>query len=288
MSSSRSNAARSASARALKRVELVHQRFVRGPHPVARDVGAVCPLAAAPGPPEVPVLREVDRARFPAVVVGRAEPHHGLDLVSELADGPGVQEQRIAAGRGRRGQRGQLADTCHRAAERLVAIERVAPPRAAEVAPFGQLARGAPQPIDRGAVGRRVAAVRRPDAAPERTPHTLGRILEPLVQPAAERVGEQPLGARLGQHVEQRIHPRFHRTLAQEVGAEAVDRADVRFLEALDRIRQVRAWTCGIGCPLARRFQLLPDAQLQLAGRLLGEGHGDDLIDARPAARRAR
>ena len=58
------------------------------------------------------------------------------------------------------------------------------------------------------------------------------------MQPGAERLGEQPLGARLGQHLEQRIDPRFDRPLAQEVGAEAVDRADVRFLEALDRIRQ--------------------------------------------------
>ena len=55
-----------------------------------------------------------------------------------------------------------------------------------------------------------------------------------------KRVGKQALGARLGEHVEQRIRARFDRTFAQQIGAEAVDGADVRFFEPLDRVGQVR------------------------------------------------
>ena len=155
----------------------------------------------------------------------------------ELPDRSGVEEERIPRRRGRCGQRGELAAPGNRAAERGVAIEGIAAPRTVEIAPFRQLARGAPEAID-GAVGP-VAAVGRPHAAPERAPHARRRILEPLVQPAAKRVGKQLLGARLGEHVEQRIGTRFDWTFAHQIGAEAVDGADVRFFESLDRVRQV-------------------------------------------------
>ena len=54
----------------------------------------------------------------------------------------------------------------------------------------------------------------------------------------AERLVEQPLRLRLGQHREQRIDARLDRTLAQQLGAEAVNGADVRFLERLQRLVQ--------------------------------------------------
>ena len=95
---------------------------------------------------------------------------------------------------------------------------------AGEVAPLRQVPRGPAQAIDRAVV----AAER---GAPQRAPHAFGRIGQLLLQPASERLVEQPRRRRLGEDLEQRIDPRFDRALAQQVGAEAVDGADVRLLE---------------------------------------------------------
>jgi hypothetical protein len=71
------------------------------------------------------------------------------------------------------------------------------------------------------------------------------------------------------------------RMLAQEVAAEAVDRADRRQLQVGERLAQRR--------PLAARplgegaLDLFPDAQPQLGGGLLGERDRDDLGQARAA-----
>src|SRR5262249_34139690 len=76
---------------------------------------------------------------------------------------------------------------------------------------------------------------------------------------------------------------RFDRPLAQEVGAEAVNRAQVGFFEALDGLLET---SCGIAarCGLdACALELFAQPQLQLAGSLLAERHRDDLRDLGPA-----
>ena len=79
--------------------------------------------------------------------------------------------------------------------------------------------------------------------------------------------------------------PRLDRPLAQQVGAEAVNRADVRLLEVGERRVEAPALRAALAGPLRARFELRAQPQLQLAGRLLGERHRDDLVDvARPAA----
>ena len=286
-SSSCSSAARSAVGGALERVELGHQRL-RTP-PRRRRASTPAPYARSR-----PLrarrkfrfcARSID-ARLPAVGIGGVEPLGGLDVVAQLAHGVGVQIQRIA--RRARPTRQSAASSCTRASTRSqlgVAIERVAPPRAVEVAPLGQLAAGPAKPLDRTVVV--AAAVARPHAPPQRAPHAFGRLLELLVQPRVERLVEQPLGPRLGQHLEQRIDAGFDRPLAQQVGAEAVDRADVRLFEPLNGVGEVRARTSARDA-LPQALELLPDPQLQLARRLLGERDGDDLLDARAARRRAR
>ena len=225
--------------RALKFVELVHQRFIGGPHGVALDAGAVSALAAAPGAPEVPVLREIDRARFPAVVIGHAEAHDGVDLVRELADRPGIEKERIPRRRGRartaRRTRGSCAIARPSAASRSNGSRRHAPSKSRHSASSRAARRSrsiGPSALSRPSGDHTLRLSARL--------HARRRILEPLVEPAAKRVGKQALGARLGEHVEQRIHARFDRTFAQQIGAEAVDRADVRFFEPLDRVGQVR------------------------------------------------
>ena len=222
----------------LKRVELGGQRLVGGPDLVARHVRSVRAFAPAPGAAEVPVLRQIDDPRLPAVGVRDIEALRGAHLVAQLADEARVVVERITHRRRLRGQRRDVVHARQHSRKLRVAIERIAAPHAVEVAPFGQLAPRPANPIDWPFIV--VAAIARPDAAPQGAAHPLGWMLQPIAQPDAERLVEDPFGARLGEHLEQRVDARLDGALAQQVGAEAVNRADVGFLETLDGVRQIR------------------------------------------------
>ena len=265
----------------LKRVERRHRRLVRRPDGVTRYVGPEGAFAAFPRPAQVPVVGEIGKACFPPVRIRRFEPIGAPHVVTELSHGDGVQVQRIALRRGRVGDRRQLVDARQRFGQRARAVEWIPPPRRVEIAPLGQLAAGAPQPLDR-ALGA-VAAVARPDAPAERTADAFGWMFELFAEPAIERLLEQRVGLRLGQDHEERIDAGFDRTLAEQISAETVDRADVRFFEPLDRVGKIRPHAF-VFRPMAPLLQLLTQTQLQLARRLFGEGDGDDLIDPCAAA----
>ena len=110
------------------------------------------------------------------------------------------------------------------------------------------------------------------------------RILQRLLQPRAERAIVETIRLRLGQHGEQRIDARLDRPLAQQLRAEAVNRVDVRFLERLEGFFQQPAYLV-IRRHGALLLQPFPEPQLQLAGGLLGERHGDDLLHRRAPGR---
>ena len=85
---------------------------------------------------------------------------------------------------------------------------------------------------------------------------------------------------RLREDGKKRIDARLYGALAQELGTKAVDRVDVRFLELLER--QIEPAANGrIGRVRAFLFECFTQAQLQLAGGLLGEGDGHDLLHRR-------
>ncbi len=113
--------------------------------------------------------------------------------------------------------------------------------------------------------------------ASQRPPHSFGRIGELLLQPCAKRFLEEPLGLVLGENAEQRIDAGFHGTLAQELGAEAVNRADVRLLELSKGVVQPlsRFGLLGRG---ALALERLAKAQLQLARGLFGERDRHDVL----------
>ena len=165
------------------------------------------------------------------------------------------------------------AGDCRRATERL------ARPGAAEVAPLRQVESRAAQPLD-GAVSVRLARTHRAARPAQRPANTFGRILEIRLQPGVEGLPEQPLRLSFSEHAEQRIDARFNRPLAKQVGAEAVNRADVRFLElrngALEPIDD--DWIARL---LPLLLEPLAQSQLQLARRFLGERDGDDLAHLR-------
>ncbi len=89
----------------------------------------------------------------------------------------------------------------------------------------------------------------------------------------------RPIGLRVGQDRERRIDARLDRPLAQEIGAEGVDGADVRFFEVMHGVVEERA-RGGVRRRLrARSLELFAQAQLQLAGGLFAERDRDDLAD---------
>ena len=266
----------------LERVEIRHQRFIGRPDLVAANRAAVRLLTAAARAANVLVLRQVDDLRLPAVRIRFAEARHGRDVVTQLANRCGVEEQRVPRRRRRAREPRDLVHASEDALQVGVPCERVAPPRACKIAPFGQLAARPANPFDRPVVV--IAAVARPDAAPQRPPHAVRRMFQVVVQPGTKGLVEDALGARFGENLEQRIDASLHWPLAQEVGAEAMNRADVRFFQPLNGVRQ-SALLGGVSRALTQTLEVLPDAQLQLAGRFLGERYRDDLLDTRAAAR---
>ena len=86
---------------------------------------------------------------------------------------------------------------------------------------------------------------RREGAPAQRAPHALRRILQRFLQPVVERALGTASALRLGQHLEQRIDAGLDRPFAQQIGAEAVNGADVRFLEMLQRLDRAAAAPTG-------------------------------------------
>ncbi len=168
-------------------------------------------------------------------------------------------------------------------------IERVAiealgpPPRPGVVPPFEQVAAGALQPVDRPGLVIVLAEVLL-RLAPQRPPDPLAGMIQLALDPVGEGLVVEPIRLALGEHGEGRVDPRLDRPLAQQVGTEAVDRADVRFLEPLDGAAEVRGLGARRRGRQPRVLQHFAEPQLQLAGGLLGEGHRDDLGNPGAAA----
>ena len=102
------------------------------------------------------------------------------------------------------------------------------------------------------------------------------------MKPGGKCFVEQALRLSLRQHAKERIDLGFDRPLAKQVRAESMNRADVRFLEILNgRVESLLdVGRCRIP-PLL--FEMLPQAQLQLTCRLLGERDSDNLANISPA-----
>ena len=260
-----------------ERHERIHERVAGGDHLGVRQLLRELPRRAAPGP-QIALLpgQRAERA-FPAVVVGLRPPAQRLDVGPDAADAFDGARQRVA--RTRRLAR-RLAERRH-AIEQMfdvaIAREALGPcPRRGMVAPLEQLTAGPLQARDRRIVVF-VLAEAPHGHAPERAPHAFARGVEFALQPVGEGFVEEARGLPFGEHGERRIDARLHGPLAQQVGAEAVDRADVRFLEALHGAFERRGCLAGGGG--ARVFELLAQPQLEFAGRLFRERDGHDLVD---------
>ncbi len=145
------------------------------------------------------------------------------------------------------------------------------------IAPLAQVAGGRAQALDRTVFG--FVAKAPLDGPPQRTPHAFLRITELRVEPRRKRFFKDPFRLRVGQHRKRGIDPRFDGAFAQQLGTEAVDRADLRFFEVMHGgVEQPAGVGIGRGF-LPRALELFAQAQLQLAGGLFAERDGNDLID---------
>ena len=165
------------------------------------------------------------------------------------------------------------------------AIERRTLPVGCEIAPLNQLPAGVPQSIDRTFLLVCECAESGKDRTPKRTLDAFGRIGELFLEPGLKRGVVHPARLRFGEDLEQRIDARFDGTLAKEVGAEAVNRADLSFFELGDGgvqaigATEVAPYRCAIGCRTSGFFEGFAESQLQLAGGFFGKGDADDFGD---------
>ena len=168
--------------------------------------------------------------------------------------------------------------------ELAFAIERLAAPRVIEVALLDELQARASQQI--AGASRLAIAV----ALSQHAAHGFAWISELALEEALEGLVEETLlRGFVGGH-EERIDARFDGALAEKLGAERVDRPDVRGLELADRLIEPRAHF--VARVLARAFDFGAKSELHLARGFFRErdGHrrGERGFAAREEAEDAR
>jgi hypothetical protein len=148
------------------------------------------------------------------------------------------------------------------------------------VSPLQQRTAGLSQAFDRSVLVHVPAEV--PSrGAPERSTHAFSRRQQLRVQPCPEDLVKNAIRLALGQDDEQRIDAGFHGPLAQQVGTQRVNRADVRLFQVSERVLEggQRRGIARFGRLAAFLFDFFTQPQLQLPGRFLGERHRDNVGD---------
>ena len=150
----------------------------------------------------------------------------------------------------------------------------------------------APRLAERGFRAVLIALARRAAEDARDAGHLARRARERRLEPGGERVFVEAILLVLGGHLEEGIDLRLDRTLAEDVRAERVDRADAGGLELLERLIEPLLLEAALRVVLvllllragadarARALDLGAEAELHLAGGLLGEGHGDEIAFA--------
>ena len=223
---------------------------------------------------EAAVLSQLDQPGFDSVIVARPHPLCVPDSIAHLPALPGIVVKSVFGVGAGTGHVREVVDLIHQKVHLVVARPgRVAAPGSREVAPRGKLPARPPESCHGALI------VIKPGHAPERAAHAFRRIFELLLQPEIKGLPVDPFGLRLRKDLEARIDSSFHRPFAQQVGTKAVDRADARLFQVGQGLLEVRTPPLVARVRGARRFQLDPQSQLELAGRLLRERHRDNSVD---------
>ena len=242
------------------------------------NIGPIELSAALARLSELAVPAEVDEHPLQPAVIPRRDLLGADDVVAELPGSASIQTEAVVLiGRACRQVR-ELVQPLHQRIDAALTIERWTMPVPFEIAPLNQLPAGVLQPLDRAVF---VVADTEPGEAraAKRPLHSLGGIRQLFLKPGMKRRVVQPAGLRLGEDGEQRIDARLHGTFAQQVGAETMDGADLRFFQPAKRIVQPLAFCRAGGRLGARSFELLAQPELQLARGLLGERDGNDFVN---------
>ena len=159
-------------------------------------------------------------------------------------------------------------------------VEGLAPPGPPVVAPFQELPGGRTESIE-----GRAEAGSLPDQGPlQGTGETRSRADHPRFHPLPKGPPEETGRLIFRGFPEIGVDARLHRPLSKQVRAEGVDGGDAGLLQPRHRPLQIPDPGRIRGLPPGP-VQRLSQTQLQLAGRLPGEGDGGDPVDAGPAAR---
>ena len=148
------------------------------------------------------------------------------------------------------GERAERADLFDQRVDLGIAIERLMAPRRVEIAPLQKLPR-------RGADDRARTFAVEALAPAQQAAQALARRAERLLEPAIESAFEEFAGDVVGCDLEHRIDARLDRPLAQQIGAERMNRADARLLELAERAGEPRA-LAGISCGSLRALSISP------------------------------
>ena len=246
------------------------EQRVGGEDLLQRLLAAKGPCGAAPGLAEVAILGQLHEGGLDGIVVAALQALADHEVVAEPAQPPQLPVEPVALVRARLKARGQGVHALDQLGDAGLAIEIRPAPRRRQIAPASQQPAGCAQAVGRPFIGPP------PRAPAQRAAHAFRRVVQDGFEPAVEGLAVEGLGLGLVQHLEPRIDPGLDRPLLEEVLAEAVDRADPRFLQAGDGLFQIPAARRARGGAPALLLQPGAQPQLQLAGRPLGEGHGDD------------
>ena len=210
---------------------------------IARDADGKCRAGSLARPGKVAIVGQRHQRGFPPVV-GALGNHVAdratlpLDLDTGGAGGLGVDREVVALLERPRRHLRKILELLGQRLDVAMAIVRRPRPGRGVVAPLAEIARGPAQTLDRAVT---LLLLRPPPhGPPKRSPDAVTRVRELLVQPGRERLVENAVGLCFGEDDEGRIDARFDRPLAQQLGAEAVNGADLRFFEVVDRRRQQR------------------------------------------------
>ena len=282
-------------------------------HVLASHILGVNP-ASFPFLAALQVTEQLDQEAFERVVIAVCNFFGAADGVRLVAHRTQVFKQIVFRALARRTQLGQIDDPVNQAVALFLAIEGTRAPRFRKVPPLDQLPARALELVER----RLVLAVVAEGEASETTAKPGRRRAELLLTPAPEDLPVKARGLDFRKLFKRRIDVGLDGPLAQDFGAEGMNRADARLLQTGDGVFKIlqfesRNWkieirnskletgNCrlriGSGTTFAfaefrisnfesrisslrqRPVQLLPQAQLQLARRLSGEGDSHHVLD---------
>ena len=199
----------------------------------------------------------------------------GTELLHETPHVVEVLVEIVAVAVALVGLLGEEEHALHEIVDLSLPLERLDPPRGGEVPDVDEPEACVAKLVDGPELAEHALA--------QQAAHARRRVRQRALEPPIEDAVVEPARLLLGCDLEARVDARLQRPLLQQVRAEAVDRADVRFLELEEPPVEPRAHA-RVGELGTRPLELAPETELQLARRLLRERHRDEVAQLAPAA----